>query len=203
MFGNKKNSEILKELRGATWQSVLIGILFVLFGVTLLLNPEGLTRAVCYTVGIIFMAAGIVQLIIYFMSNVEKNMQSNRFIVGIILIAIGIFFIAGYRLIMSIIPFVMGILILFNGVMKLQTALDAMKMKANRWGFLLVIAIITIILGLFVAFNPFKAAKTVLRLVGACMIFSGVTDLVNVIYISRGLKNYIKDMEALVQDPKD
>ena len=204
MFGKKKmDRSSLKALRGATWQSVLMGLIFVACGVLLLTNPEGFIRSIFYIMGALFIVTGIIQIVLYLLSGVEKSLQQRRVFTGAVLIIIGIFLNVGYRLILSVIPFVLGLVILFNGVMKLQTAMDAMKMKSPKYGLLLGVAILTVMLGIFISFNPFKTAKTVLRVIGACMIFSGVTDLFNVLYVSRGLRNYLKDMEALTQDPKD
>lgn len=206
MFGKKKQNEELdelKQLKGLKWQSILMGLLFVLVGMVLILNPESVARTICFTVGSIIMIVGIIDIIVYFLTDFKNNMQQNKLVLGILLLVVGIFFIAGYKIIVSIIPLVMGILILFNGVMKLQTALNAAKMKSNGWGYLLGIAIVVIILGAVIIFNPFGTAAMVLRVAGVCLVFSGVMDIINMVYMSRKMSDYIKDMEALNQDIDD
>ncbi len=206
MFGKKKReSEIqsLNQLKGFTWQSVLMGILFVLIGVVLVFNPEGVARTICFTIGAIIAAVGVINIILYFATDFKNNIQQNKLVIGILLSVLGLFFIVGYRIIMSVIPFVMGILIIFNGIVKLQTALNLVKIKAGSWGLSLAIAIITILLGVGIVLNSFGAAKTILRVIGFCLIFSGITDIINVVYLGKKTRNYFKDMEALNQDLKD
>lgn len=203
MSKKKKQSEALKELKGVTWQSVVVGILFVLLGVVLLINPEEVTRRIFYTIGTLIVVFGLIQLLMYFLSNVERSLKRNRFIIGILMIIAGVFFIFGYKIIKNAVPYIMGVFILANGIMKMQTAMNAMKIKGNRWGLLVLIAALTILLGIAILILANGITNFVLRIVGASMIFSGVTDIINMIYMSRGLKNYIEDMEALVQDSKD
>ena len=203
MSKKKKQSEALKELKGVTWQSGVVGILFVLLGVVLLINPEEVTRRIFYTIGTLIVVFGLIQLLMYFLSNVERSLKRNRFIIGILMIITGTFFILGYKIIKNAVPYIMGVFILTNGIMKMQTAMNAMKIKGNRWGMLVIIAVLTILLGIAILILANGITNFVLRIVGASMIFSGVTDIINMIYMSRGLKNYIEDMEALVQDSKD
>ena len=97
----------------------------------------------------------------------------------------------------------MGGFIFVNGIIKLQTAMNVMKLKGNKGGMLVLIAILTILLGIAILIMANTITNLILRIVGAAMIFTGVTEMVNMFYMSRGLKNYLEDMEALVQDPKD
>ena len=203
MSKKKKQSEAIKQLKGATWQSVVTGILFILLGVVLLINPEKVTRTIFHTIGTLLIVFGLIQLLMYFLSNVERRLKKNRFIIGSCIIIAGMFFIFGYSLIKNIVPYIMGGFIFVNGIIKLQTAMNVMKLKGNKGGMLVLIAILTILLGIAILIMANKITNLILRIVGAAMIFTGVTEMVNMFYMSRGLKNYLEDMEALVQDPKD
>ncbi|MBQ3664582.1 MAG: DUF308 domain-containing protein [Lachnospiraceae bacterium] len=203
MSKKKKQSEAIKQLKGATWQSVVTGILFILLGVVLLINPEKVTRTIFHTIGTLLIVFGLIQLLMYFLSNVERRLKKNRFIIGSCIIIAGMFFIFGYSLIKNIVPYIMGGFIFVNGIIKLQTAMNVMKLKGNKGGMLVLIAILTILLGIAILIMANTITNLILRIVGAAMIFTGVTEMVNMFYMSRGLKNYLEDMEALVQDPKD
>ena len=203
MSKKKKQSEAIKQLKGATWQSVVTGILFILLGVVLLINPEKVTRTIFHTIGTLLIVFGLIQLLMYFLSHVERRLKKNRFIIGSCIIIAGMFFIFGYSLIKNIVPYIMGGFIFVNGIIKLQTAMNVMKLKGNKGGMLVLIAILTILLGIAILIMANKITNLILRIVGAAMIFTGVTEMVNMFYMSRGLKNYLEDMEALVQDPKD
>lgn len=51
-------------------------------------------------------------------------------------------------------------------------------------------------IGLIVILNPFSTAAWLMRLVGIAFIFSGVTDLVTTIYVSRKASEYYVDGKA-------
>ena len=205
MFGKKKMEEAdsMKALKGATLQNVLMGLLFVLLGVFLVLNPKGVARTICFSIGSVVLLIGVANLVIYFVSDVKHNLPKNKFIIGVILVILGLFFIIGYRAIMEIMSRIMGVMIIFNGVMKLQSALDAMKMKAKGWAVLLLISVVTLLIGAAFLIFSFGSAKLVLRIVGLLLIAIGVSDLVSVLYIRKRLGEYLQDRDALIQDAKE
>lgn len=205
MFGKKKMEEAdsMKALKGATLQNVLMGVLFILLGVFLVLNPKGVARTICFSIGAVILTIGVVNLIIYFVSDVKHNLPKNKFIIGVVLVILGLFFIIGYRAIMEIMSRIMGVMIIFNGVMKLQSALDAMKMKAKGWVYFLLISVVTLLIGAIFLIHSFGSAKLVLRIVGLVLIAIGVTDLISVLYIRKRLGEYLQDKEALIQDAKE
>ena len=205
MFGKKKMEEAdsMKALKGATLQNVLMGLLFVLLGVFLVLNPKGVARTICFSIGSVVLLIGVANLVIYFVSDVKHNLPKNKFIIGVILVILGLFFIIGYRAIMEIMSRIMGVMIIFNGVMKLQSALDAMKMKTKGWAVLLLISVVTLLIGAAFLIFSFGSAKLVLRIVGLLLIAIGVSDLVSVLYIRKRLGEYLQDRDALIQDAKE
>lgn len=200
MGKRKKEMDALEELKGLEWRSMLSGVLFVLLGIVLVMNPRQTVKNICYAIGAVLMIVGIINLLIYFVSDYKKNMQRNKMVIGIISMVAGVFFIVLYRVVMSLFPLVMGILIFVSGLSKLQAAFNIKKMQTNGWKGMLLIAVINTLLGVFIIINPIGAASTVLRIIGVCLIFSGAVDLFNMIYTSRKVRNHIKDMKALEQD---
>lgn len=193
----------MKELKGIKWEAIFTQILVILLGIVLLFNPETTARTVCYIIGMIIMAAGVIKILSYFLTSFENNWQKNSFVSGAVLVMVGILFMVKVEVIMSIIPIIMGIFVLLSGVGKLQAVFDLRRMKSDGWIGLLIIAIINIALGGLLFSDVIRAAKLMIRVVGACMIYSGVTDLVNIIYMSKKMSDYIKDMQALEQDSED
>ena len=202
MFGKRENDGE-KKLKTITFHSLISAILLIVVGLLLLINPVGSISTMCVTIGMILGAIGAVELLIYFVSDMKKNNGNNKLVFGIFFVVAGLFIMIGYRIVMQIVPLVLGLFIVVDGIMKLQTAVNAMKMNTEGKFAVLAIALITTVVGFVICFNAFDTAKILLRIIGAVMIFSGITDVMNIIYISRKLKNYVDDMKALNQDPKD
>lgn len=195
----KEEIDELKELKGIKVQSVLIAILFILLGSVLVVNPLGTTKTICYTIGSIILGAGIIFIIIYLVSDYKDNLKKNKLVIGIVLAIIGILFFVLYSVIVSVIPTIIGILIFINGLTKLQTAFDARRINKENSSWMLIVAAVVILIGAFAVFNPFKASGLVLRILGICLIISGITDLVSYMALNKKIKNHIKDMKALDQ----
>lgn len=197
----KRKEEIdeLKELKGIKLQSVLIAILFILLGLVLAINPLGVTRTICFTIGSIILGTGVVFIIVYLVSDFKDNIKKNKLVIGIILLILGIVFFVAYRVIMTGIPTVLGVMIFINGLGKLQTALDARRINKDKSLWLIIVAIAIILLGAFLVFNPLGASKLALRVIGIFLMISGITDIVSFVILNKKIKNHIKDMEALNQ----
>lgn len=193
----------MKELKGIKWESILTQILIIVLGLILLFNPAATARTICYTIGMVIMAVGAVKVISYFLIGFNNQLQKNGFVTGVILIIIGILFVTQVNLIISIIPYFIGIIVVLSGLLKLQTVFELKHMKSNGWFGLLIAAVINIALGILLLSHLISAAKLMIRVCGICMIYSGITDLCKVIYVSKKMRDYIKDMQALEQDVED
>ena len=75
------------------------------------------------------------------------------------------------EVVVSIIPIILGVVILFSGFSKLQQAVDLARMKARRWTTVLATACLNLILGGVIIFNPFSPALTFLRFVGIGLLY--------------------------------
>ena len=58
---------------------------------------------------------------------------------------------------MSIIPVVVGIIVLIHGLMDIQYTLDIKKAGSEKWWIALIAAALTLIVGLLLMLNPFTA----------------------------------------------
>lgn len=190
----------MKELKGFKWESIFSSFLFIIVGIVLLFSPETTARTICYLIGMVGIAIGIFRIVTYFTTSFEKNYEKNNLVNGLVAVLLGLFVILKVKLIISLIPFLLGILVTISGIGKLQASLDIKRLKSEKWLGVFIVSLVNIGLGILLLFRPFSAATTMFMIIGACMIFSGVTDLVNVLYISKKFKDYMKDMEALDQD---
>lgn len=58
---------------------------------------------------------------------------------------------------------------------------------------LFLMAVISIILGVLAIVNPFEAAATLIMIIGACLLISGITDIFSGIYFLRKVNDYKKN----------
>lgn len=185
--------KLLKELK---WKSIMYAVLYILMGIVLLLFPETTKAILCYAVGGASVAVGVVTVCIYMFRDAAKNTYRNDFVIGLAAILIGIFLIVKVDLVMVLIPFLLGIAVMVSGFMKLQDCIDVRRMGYGNGLVLFLLSLISIVHGIILMVNPFHASIVLMRLVGAGLLFCGVSDLVSTIYMSRKIKAYMESTGA-------
>ena len=111
-------------------------------------------------------------------SNITLYKYSLGLVVGLILIGCGIFVFAKPQTIISVLPTVLGVVLLLDGLIKLQNAADMMKIHDKSWRYALIMCIVSAILGGLMLANPFKASEMLLKFIGIALIFNGVMDAI-------------------------
>lgn len=169
---------------------MISGAVLILAGLVLLLFPAATTRMIAYVAAVILILMGTAQIIGYFRYEPGMGRYSGGLVLGIFLILVGLLIYYKAEVVISIIPVVLGVIIIFSGLAKLQQAIDLARMSAKRWSTVLATALLNLILGGVIVFNPFSTVMTLLRFVGVGLIYSGVSDIIATVYLSRETKNY-------------
>ena len=190
----------MDKIKAFKVENILTALLYVALGVVLIMFPESIAKTLIYTIATIVIAVGVIKIISYFLKREQAGYSNAGIVSGLIFIVIGLFILTSTKIIISVIPFVMGVCILISAYSKLQYVLQLSKYTNEKNRGMLLAAIITFILGIVLILNPFRAAKWMIRLVGICIAFTGASDLITGIYFYRKMRDYIKDMEALEQD---
>ena len=186
--------KFLKELK---WDALLTGVLYILLGIVVLLIPETMERLLGYMIGVVLILAGAVSMISYLLRDAHQNYYHNDFLHGLIGIALGIMILYKVNIIISLVPVILGILVLVSGLSKLQDVIDLKRMDYGNWIIMLVLAIINIVLGLVLIFNPMKTATFLFRMLGVGLLFSGVTDCFTTLYFAKKIRDYLAELNAI------
>ncbi|MCM1325100.1 MAG: DUF308 domain-containing protein [Bacteroidales bacterium] len=184
---------MMKALKELKWDALLKGALYILLGVVAFLIPETMERTLAYLIAGVLILAGAVSMICYLLRDAKENYYRNDFLYGLMGIALGIIVLYEMELMISLVPVILGIMVLVSGCAKLQDVIDIKRLNSGNWIALLVIAVIDIIFGILLIANPFKAASILFRLIGAGLIFSGITDCAVIFYFAGQFKRFIED----------
>ena len=186
--------KMLKELK---WEAILTGVLYILLGIVALLIPETMQKTLGYLIGIVLIVAGAVSMICYLLRDARDNYYHNEFVFGLVGIVLGVAVLYKVEVIISLIPFILGILVLFSGCSKLQDAIDLKRLSYGSWVGMLVVAVINIILGVVLICNPFQAAILLFRVLGVGLILSGASDCFSTIYFARKFRRFKQERDTL------
>ena len=152
-------------------------VIMVILGIVLVIWPHILGVALCYLLGGALIVMGIFQLISFLRG--ERLGFYNKFVMmmGIVLILLGIWICTQPHIVLSIIPVVVGIIVLIHGLMDIQYTLDIKKAGSEKWWIALIASILTLVVGLLLVFNPFTVYEITTVLLGAAMLYDGGSDL--------------------------
>lgn len=190
--------KLLKELK---WEALLKGIFYIVLGVTALVVSESMVKALGYLLGVVLILAGAVSMIGYLLRDARQNYYHNDFVYGLLSIILGCLILYKVELIISMIPFFLGLLVLVSGISKLQDVIDMKRLECGNWLGMLILAMLNLILGLVLVLNPFSAAVVLFRFLGIGLIVSGITDLIVSVYFAGKVVDY-KRSEVVMTEIK-
>lgn len=176
--------------------SVIFSLLFIVTGVFLLLKPETAINVVCYVLGVLLVLWGVVSIIQFFSDKNSTNYLSMNFVFGAFVFIFGIIILIKPSIVASIVPLLLGVWMVINGVTKLSYALSIFKETKNMLS--IIVSIFIIVFGVTLIFNPFEGAKGLTQIIGIALIFYSVLDLAESIIIAIGLKGKKEEPEGKI-----
>lgn len=185
---------LLKQMK---WETLLSSSLYIVLGVVALVIPDTMVKTLGYLIGILLIVAGAVSMICYLLREASQNYYRNDFGYGLVGIAVGILFLYKVEWIISLVPVILGILVVASGCRKLQDVIDMKRLGYGNWVTVLILAAVNVVLGVALIANSLDAALLFLQLVGAGLIFSGVTDIATCFYLAKKAKGYFDDLSAV------
>lgn len=162
--------------------SVVSSAIILVLGIFLFIQPDTIVKMISVILGIIILIPGVTSLIDYFKTKYNPNLIS-----GVITVIIGLILIVNTTVVASILPFVLGIYFVINGIYRLQYALEIKKHKGSFLSSL-IISILIIISGILFIANPFSGALVITQVMGLFMIIYAVLDIINSIIIRKEIK---------------
>ncbi len=192
--------EPMKTLKKIKWNVIISSVIYVALGVILLLWPEEMAKNICYVIGVIAIAVGIVNLIDYIRKDYSVDAYRYNLVYGLVCILFGVFVFVKVDTVVSIIPFLLGFAVTISGLLKFQNAVDLVRMKYSGWGIVMIVSVLNIAFGIVLIMNPFTSAMVLFICIGIGMIYSGVSDLIATIMLSRSIKSVGRELQKANED---
>ena len=179
-----------KEIKG-----ILGSLLLIVLSVFFMLKPIEIIGTLIKVIGMILLICGVFDFTNYFVNKKEESLFDYGLVKGIIEITIGVLFIFKYDLLINLFPCILGLIIVFINIFKLQTAISLKEFESNYMTGV-IISSLSIILGLVIVINPFETLEVVIIVSGAVLLIS---ELSNIIYSISVLK-FFKKTDKVVKD---
>ena len=112
-------------------------------------------------------------------------------IVAILIAMIGLWMFFSPKLVASIIPIAIGVLLVVHGVQDLSMAIEGKKNKANNWWSIILMAVLNIVLGVLCIGNAFGLVEIGMMLIGIMLIYDGISDMFIVHKVNKAAKDVV------------
>ena len=180
--------------------SIFSSISLAVLGLLLIFKAEITVVSISYIIGGLLVAIGVLAIL----RNQKDDEQKNDLdiVYGIVSIVLGIVVISNSKAIASIIPFVVGFIILINSATKIQYSLELKKSNNKIWKTTLIASLVEFLCGILLIFNPFKSAVFVTKAIGIIILIYSILDLFSTISIQRTIKKVQNAIEQKVLEAK-
>lgn len=186
--------EKLKDLRSG---SVLPALFCIVYGIVLIIWPDISSNFICYAIGAAIMLVGIIFVIRYLKKDLVRDFYRKDLVIGLIAISLGLVALMRVEMIKGLIPTILGIAVLFSGIVKLQNAIDMFRMKYAYWYFILILSLLNMGFGILLIVEPLWIVDIVFILIGCGLLYSGLSDLLTLYFVSKTIKNMVKESDII------
>ena len=180
----------------------LSAVICVILGIVLLVWPGQSTQVVCMVLGIVLGGFGLIQIILYLATKEKTMVSHSMMMLGVVLAIIGGWIVLKPETIIKAVPMIVGILIVIHGFHNAVQAIDLKKMQYDNWWVALLLSLLTVALGVVLICNPFTIVDTVVRIIGAFLVYDGLSDMWILSRVFKTKKNREKiiDTDAVIVD---
>ena len=159
---------------------VMSGLLCLL-GVLVICDPGASMRTLGMLCGLTMLAFGLVKLIGYFSKDLFRLAFENDLSSGILMLVLGASLLLHTEGSLSFFCTVLGILILTDGLFKVQIAVEARTFGIPQWPLLLAAAFVTACFGCVLIFRPSLQVQLMGRLLGVSLILDAILNTITML----------------------
>ena len=181
-------------------------LIYVLFGLALLLKPLLVEDLLCYLLAGAAVLIGIVRIVAYMITKIEDRIvaDTNGLAVGASLIILGIFVLLKGTMFIMLFPFVLGFMITYKGLEGFQNVVNLKKFGYPVPMVTLIVAAAVTVFGIIVMMNPFATAQALFRMLGIGLFVSGIVDLVmDIIFTAKVKRGRPDEVKLETEEPTE
>jgi len=179
----------------------LSALLTVVLGVVIMLNPTSTVLLIAKAVGTIILIVGAVMILGGLFDSDGTRMGGIA--VGAIIAIIGAWVLLSPEKAAAIIPAVVGVIMILQGIENAELAFSAKKARGRHWGVSLLVAAANIAFGVLCITTGLGVVSIGMMFVGGMLVFNGLSSMVVVHRVNSAERQAIIDVEARVTDEDD
>lgn len=170
-------------------KTILSGILELVVGILLFINPEGLTNVIFKGIGIVLLFCGAFCAVQYFRTEPMRAVLEQNLFKGLLMLLVGCcltFYTGVLGTVFAELARVYGLVILIAGIMKIQQTVDLLRLKVRFWFLSVLGALAALVFAGLLLFYPFETAGALWQLAAISLIVEAVLDIVLLLFTGGG-----------------
>lgn len=169
-----RTSLLTKVYTKLWWLQIILGAIFIAFGVCIVLIPKE-----SYVNLSVFFAIAILLTGVFEITRSVKNRPYSQnwkwyFFGGIVDSLVGLIFLGTIELTMQLLPMVLGSWIVFRGMLYIVLSLEVKRSEYTTWYVLLFFGILIIAMGMLILIQPRIGTYTIVYATSIAFIFTGI-----------------------------
>ncbi|MBR2994510.1 DUF308 domain-containing protein [Candidatus Saccharibacteria bacterium] len=166
--------QVSGDLKKSAWSAIIESLALLILGILFIVLQETMIQVLAYIVGAFFIVKGGFQIINYFMVKGQNDFLNNGLLSGVVSVLIGIAALVIGDDIATIFRVIIGIIIIYESLVRINTATKLATAKVSVWKYILIVALVMLVLGVFVTFNE----GAVIILIGWMMVLTGLVGII-------------------------
>jgi len=156
---------------------IALSALYILMGIALLIWPAKSRLWICYAAGAAGILYGIIRIVMYFTRKDAGSKFQFGAAIGLAAIVFGAILVFRSAALTAIFAMVAGAVIVVDSIVKLQMALNLLRMGGGKWPVSGFFALVMLLFGAMLLFDPFKGVELSMILSGIALVLTGATGI--------------------------
>lgn len=189
-------------LKNLTWEIILYSVVSFVVGILMIIFPGKIVDALGIVIGCGFILLAVKNFLEYRNKEAVLSHYQYKLVSAIVYLMIGIYVIVNMSAILSFVSYIVAVIIVIRGIMKIEDAFT-LKRMGRKWVPMLVIALICVALGMLVLSLPmnrrdngtYVAGDTLIATLGFVFALTGIIDFITTLSVSSKIKKWYSSDE--------
>lgn len=195
--------KISKPVMTAKIGYMTVSVMMLVIGMIFIVKPETSITAAYRILGITALLSGAIKLTGYFSKDLYRLAFQHDLAFGILLCTIGVIALAKPAKVISAAHLAAGIVIIADGLFKIQTAFDSKRFGLKTWWIIALLADLAFAAGVLLIVNPIKAAAGMTVILGISLLLDGLLNFCVAFVAVKAEKNCYIDADYQVEERND
>lgn len=190
--------ETLRKFRASSYA---VSIVYIIVGLIMLLNPNFISDAVNYVIGVLVIIYGIIYSVTLYQKKDTEIYGKFDFLAGIICISFGLFLILNPDILVSLIPFCTGVIIFMDAIRFVVNSIKLKKLNYRSWIVNFIVGLIFLTFAIYIIINAKNISYLLIRFIGGFLIVDAILDFFTIIRLRNNEKTTsLKVIEAEIEE---